>query len=74
MTVRTGMPALSPTVRVSGKATPDQIRRLKQHVIDTTKHVGFLKAQVAASQLALAAVNPADANAVVVPGYPPPAV
>ncbi len=67
-------PLVSPVVRVKGKSNADQIRQLKQHVIHTSTHVSYLKTQMALSQRALAACNPADVNAVVVPGYPPSAV
>jgi hypothetical protein len=69
--VKTSQPMLSP-VRVGEKLTTAHILTLKQHVMGTNAHVGFLKPQIAASKRVLAAADPATVNAVVVPGYPPP--
>ncbi len=56
------------------KATPDQIKALKRHMIACASHVNQVKARMAMSQRALAALPIADVEAAVVPGYPPPAV
>jgi len=59
------------TGKLIGKPTPDQIRLLKQHVVAAALHVKAMKAQIIASEAAIAALDPADVNSVVVPGYPP---
>jgi len=59
---------------VTGVPTPEAIRRLKEHVIASALHVAHVKTQMAMSQSALAALDPAEVNKVVVAGYPPPAV
>jgi hypothetical protein len=59
---------------VTGVPTPEAIRLLKQHVIAAALHVATIKTQMAMSQQALAAIDPAEVNKVVVAGYPPPAV
>ena len=59
---------------VAGVPTPEAIRLLKQHVIAAASRVAMIKTQMAMSQSALAALDPAEVNKVVVAGYPPPAV
>lgn len=54
-----------------GKPTPDQIKAFKEHVVAAALHVKAMRTQIIASQAALAALDPADVNSVVVPGYPP---
>ena len=54
-------------------ATPAQITALKNHVIACANRIGHMKAKMAMSQRALAALPAADVEAAVVKGYPPPA-
>ena len=55
------------------KATGEQIKALKRHVVASTAHVAYVRARMAQSQQALAALPAAAVEAAVVPGYPPPA-
>lgn len=67
-------PAITSPAHSGTKVTPAQIARLKQHVVDTAAYLTRMKAQQAASIASLTALPSADVEAVVVPGYPPPAV
>jgi anti-sigma factor RsiW len=59
------------TGKTIGKPIAAQVKVLKEHVIAAAAHLAMVKAQIAFSQAALAALDPADVNKVVVPGYPP---
>jgi hypothetical protein len=60
-------------VTLGTKATPAQIIALKNHVVACADHINQVKAKMAMSQRALAALPAADVEAAVVTGYPPPA-
>lgn len=55
------------------KATLAQIVALKNHVVACATHINLMKARIAVSQKALAALPAADVEAAVVANYPPPA-
>jgi hypothetical protein len=54
------------------QATPEQIIALKNYVVSCASQIFQVKARMAMSQKALAALPAADVEAAVVKGYPPP--
>ena len=59
---------------IVGTPTPAQIKALKEYVIATATHIATERIKIANAMATLASLKPADVNAVVVPGYPPPNV
>ena len=65
--------AVPAPINPGSKATREQIIAAKNHVVACASHILQVKAKMAMTQQALAALPAADVEAAVVKGYPPPA-